>query len=305
MSEKGSTSNAQTPSGSQLAATVVPEWDGARWQLHFSETTLQVDPAVAGRITGYRLDSDEALTGPDVHPQNYGSSFWTSPQQVWGWPPPAEIDTACYQATTERNVLVLSGPTVTSGGIQGLSITKRIAANAEAAAVCLEYQIHNHGNGAQDVAAWEITRVPRANLHFFAEGPAGEVKKFQDLLPLASVGGVAWLEYDAARMDRDLLVGRHGSEGWLASLRDDLLFIKEFPVVAPDQAAPGEAGVLLFLSGESSYVELEAQSQLLRLASSETLSWAVQWRLRRLPAGLDRTRGSPELVEFVRSVLGR
>jgi hypothetical protein len=304
MTDKQAMNNPPPLPGTELPATVEPAWDGARWQLTFGQTTLQVDPGVAGRITGYRLGVDQALTGPDVHPDNYGSSFWTSPQAAWGWPPPAEIDTACYEAATEGNVLVLSGPTVASGGIQGLSITKRIAANAEAAAVCLEYQIHNHGNRARDVAAWEITRVPRANLHFFPEGPAGEVKKFQDLLPLASAGQVAWLQYDAARMDRDLLVGRHGSEGWLASVREDLLFIKRFPVVAPDRAAPGEAGILLFLSGESSYVELEPQSQSVPLPPRATLRWAVQWRLRRLPAALARTCGSTELVEFVRSVLG-
>jgi hypothetical protein len=286
-----------------LPATVTPTQQDGKWRLCFGSTCLEVEARTGARISSYRLDGDEVLTGPEVNPDNWGSTFWPSPQSAWGWPPPSEIDTAEYRVAIDGNVLVLSGATVASGGVAGLAITKRIGANAERAMVSVEYEIGNRGSQPCEVAGWEITRVPRNNLHFFPEGDPGEVKKFQDLLPLQSRGGVAWLDHDPARMDRDLLVGRHGAEGWMASLRGDLLFVKSFPEVPPSRCAPGEADVLLFSSGASAYVEVEAQSAMACLAPGATLRWPVRWAARRLPPGLDRTLGSAALVDFVRRVV--
>ena len=286
-----------------LPASVKPVEESNKWIFSFGETTLTVDPSVGGRITSYRLGRDEVLTGPEVNPTNWGSTFWPSPQSAWGWPPPTEIDTDPYRATLQGNTLVLTGPTVASGGVAGLSMGKRISVSAEQAIVCLEYQITNHSAAACEVAGWEITRVPRDNLHFFPEGAPGDVKKFQDLLPLQSAGGVAWLQYDPACMDRDLLVGRDGSEGWMASVRGDLLFAKYFPEIPEGGAAPGEAEVFLFLNGENAYVEVEAQSAVQRLEPGESLRWPVLWAVRRLPADVRVGVGSSALVDFVRRVL--
>jgi hypothetical protein len=286
-----------------LEPTARPSEHDGLWRLVFGEARLEVDPRLAGRITSLSLGQREVLTGPDVHADNWGSSFWISPQDAWGWPPPAEIDTSPYESTLRGNLLELIGPPVSTGAIAGLSITKRISASGELGVACIEYEIFNRSGRAQEVAGWEITRVPRDNLHFFPEGKPGEVKKFQDLLPLASAGQVAWLKYDADRMTRDLLVGRDGAEGWLGSVCDDLLFVKQYPEVAEGEAAPGEAEVLIFLNGESAYVELEAQSALRRLEPGQSLAWSVRWYVRQLPAELVARVGSTELVDFARSIL--
>jgi hypothetical protein len=287
----------------ELEPTTAPVQRNGLWRLAFAGAVLEVDPASAGRVTSYRLGSDEVLTGPDVHSDNRGSSFWLSPQDAWGWPPPAEIDTAAYASSLDGNVLALTGPPVSGGSIAGLAVRKYFWANAEQAVACIRYEVHNQSGRPQQVAAWEITRVPRSNLHFFPEGAPGDVKKFQDILPLVSSGGVAWLQYDPQLMDRDLLVGRDGAEGWLASVQGDLLFVKQFPEITDGRPAAGEAEVLLFLNGESAYVELEAQSVLRRLEPGQALAWSVRWYARRLPAGLSVRAGNPELVEFVRSIL--
>ena len=200
-------------------------------------------------------------------------------------------------------MLTLSGPPVRDGAIAGLCITKRVSVNAERAVVMLEYEVTNRGPAPQSVAGWEITRVPRDNLHFFPEGAAKPVKKFQPLLPLRSEGGVAWLSYDPQSMPEDLLVGRAGAEGWLASLRGRLLFIKQFPKVAVDRWAPGEAEILLFLNGNDPYVELEAQSGLVRLEPGGSLRWGVRWYARRVPDEIPGAVGSCPLVDFVRATL--
>jgi hypothetical protein len=287
----------------RLEPTTAPVRHNGCWRLTFAGLVLEVDPALAGRVTSYRLGSDEVLTGPDVHSDNWGSSFWLSPQDAWGWPPPAEIDTAAYTSSLDGKVLVLTGPPVAGGSIAGLAIRKYFSANAEQSVACIRYEVHNHSDRPREVAAWEITRVPRSNLQFFPEGAPGDVKKFQDVLPLDSSGGVAWLKYDPQHMDRDLLVGRDGAEGWLASARADLLFIKQFPEIIEGRPAAGEAEVLLFLNGQSAYVELEAQSAVRRLEPGQALAWSVRWYARRLPAGLSVRTGNPELVDFARSIL--
>jgi hypothetical protein len=283
----------------QPAPTVTPRECGGKWVFEFAETVLEVDPAVGGRITSFRLGGDEVLTGPEVNEVNWGSTLWPSPQSAWGWPPAAEVDTEPYRVSLQGNVLVLEGPTIRSGAIAGLGIVKRLAANAAQGLVCLEYEIVNRGTEPREVAAWEVTRVPRDNLQFFAEGAPGDVKKVCDLLPLESAGGVAWLQYDPARMVGNLSTGRDSGEGWVASLRGDLLFAKFFPKAPAGRAAPGEAEVFLYLSGENPYVEVEAQSELHHLAPGDSFRWPVVWAARRVPAGIGRS----ELVETVRGVL--
>jgi hypothetical protein len=283
--------------------TVTPTEHAGKWTFSFGDTTLVVEAERGARISSLRLGSDEVLTGPEVNAANWGSSLWPSPESLWGWPPPSEIDTEPYRACVVERRLELTGPTVRSGGVAGLAMTKRLWANAEQGFVCLEYELVNRGSSPCAVAAWEVTRVPRDNLHFFPEGGSGRVKKSHEVLPLRSEGGIAWLEYDLGVMDRDRLVGCDGAEGWMASVRGDLLFAKVFEEVPVERVAPGEAEVLLFSSGASAYVELEAQSAYERLAPGESLRWPVLWMVRRLPAALEVRAGNLALVDFVRRAL--
>src|SRR5262249_30269718 len=71
---------------------VMPVQRNGRWALDFGDLSFEVDPQIGGRVTTFALASVNLLTGPDVNPDNWGSSFWTSPQSVWNWPPPPQID---------------------------------------------------------------------------------------------------------------------------------------------------------------------------------------------------------------------
>src|SRR5258708_2702465 len=134
------------------------EVDGAR---------LEVDPRAGGRVTSLCYGDDEVLSGQDAHADNYGSTFWTSPQSAWGWPPPAEIDSAPYSAVAAPGALVLSGPPQSALGVR---VSKRFTIDRTRRAFLLEYVVHNVGMAPMACAHWEVTRVRPGGLTFFPSG---------------------------------------------------------------------------------------------------------------------------------------
>ena len=75
--------------------SAAPDAEGAErafFVLTLDDVRLEVDATRGGRITALRLGDRNLLSGAEVDAINYGSTFWTSPQSAWGWPPVAEID---------------------------------------------------------------------------------------------------------------------------------------------------------------------------------------------------------------------
>ncbi|HEY5958208.1 MAG TPA: hypothetical protein VIV60_16705, partial [Polyangiaceae bacterium] len=62
---------------------------------------MTIDPALGARILSFVLDGHNvlleapAVAGTD-NANNFGATFWPSPQSAWGWPPIAEIDSGEY-----------------------------------------------------------------------------------------------------------------------------------------------------------------------------------------------------------------
>ncbi len=171
-----------------------------------------------------------------MDPANFGSTFWSSPQSDWNWPPPPEIDSAPYAASLDGAVLSLSG--ATAAGL-GLAVEKRFSADREAGVVTVVYTLANRGSQARQVAPWEITRVAAGGLTFFPMGEGGPRKGPQDLLSPTIVNGVAWFAYDAAAITADQKLFADGQEGWIAHVDGDLLLVKSF---ADTPARAGRSG---------------------------------------------------------------
>src|SRR5690606_29442140 len=96
---------------------------GDNWQLSGDGWRVLVDPTAGARIAGFFVGNTNLLTGPEVDPSNYGSTFWTSPQSDWNWPPPPEVDNQPYAVLEgEDDVLVCCGAPCTQ---LGLLVTKR------------------------------------------------------------------------------------------------------------------------------------------------------------------------------------
>ena len=69
--------------GGSVQGPVKPVMRDGKWALDMGEVTLEVDPAVGGRIVTFKLGAENLLTGPAVNPTYYGSTLWISPETTW------------------------------------------------------------------------------------------------------------------------------------------------------------------------------------------------------------------------------
>lgn len=281
---------------------LAPTVDGGRYVFRAGELTLAVDPSIGGRVTQLSLGGTNVLTGPEVVangegslPNMFGSTFWTSPQSDWGWPPEEAIDRAPHRARLDGPVLELvSEP----GATTGYAVTKRIWMDAAREQVTLEYVLENR-RATLPAAPWEISRVPKEGLVFFpARSPALPPSTLDSTL----LDGVAWLDIaHAPGLDSKLF--QDGSEGWLAYVRRGVAFIKTFEDIARAEQASGEAEIEIFVSGAFDYIEIEQQGRLGLPPRGGSSRWRVGWLLRRLPPDITVSLGDAALVSWVRGVV--
>lgn len=279
----------------------VPTVNGSIYTFSFGDTVFAVDATKAGRVVSFSLAGKNVLTAPkNDEDNNWGSTFWCSPQSDWNWPPPAEMDPNPYAARVEGTTLVLEGATIPA---LGLAVNKRFSVDAARGVVAIEYGIVNQGQQARSVAPWEISRVASGGLTFFPMGEGQPWRGFQELLPLTIIDGVAWLPSGTMPASADQKAFADGREGWIAHLAGGLLLVKSFPGITAAQAAPGEAEIELYTDANRTYVEVENQGAYVNLAPGASLAWPVRWFLRKLDAGIHGAPGSNQLVSLVRGML--
>ena len=68
-------------------------------------------------------------------------------------------------------------------------------------------------------------------------------------------------------------------KGWLNFRDNGLVMSKHFPDIAPEDAAPGEAEIQVYIDARKTFVEIEAQGPYTELKPGEQLDWAVRWYL--------------------------
>jgi hypothetical protein len=264
-----------------------------RYALNGDGVTLEVDPQAGGRVTSFRLRGAEALSGPETHPTNWGSTLWTSPQSAWGWPPPPEFDDVPYAARVEGDALVLRGPPCATLGVV---LSKRFALDDAGRAVIVEYAAENVGHAPCALALWEVSRVPSGGLTFFPTGDGTH-----GALPLDVVGRGTWYRHRPETLtESGSKSSGDGTGGFIAHAGRGLLFVKSFDDTGPERQAPGEGEVEIY--GNTLYVEVELQGPYVTLAPGVTTRWSVRWTLHPLPAGLDLTPGNDALLTLAASV---
>jgi len=268
--------------------------------LEFGELYFAVDARRGGRVVSVRCGANELLTDSNVNPLNFGSTFWTSPQADWGWPPVEAIDAAPYELSelTPLSFRIRSGIVHGVGPrVDGVSITKTFSANLTAQAVDVAYEIRNHDAAPKELAAWEITRVAANGLTFFATSaePTGERPP-----PFTKALGAVWFQHHAdVAPDSKLFAD---GQGWIAHVTPErLLLVKAFPDVAAGSAAPGEAEIEVFSSPK--YVEVENQAAYGVIPPGGVSHWNVRWYLRQLPQNLALLPGDAELAAWVTNTL--
>jgi len=283
---------------SEASAPVV---SGSVYTFTFGDTVLAVDAAKAGRVATFSLAGRNVLTGPkNSEDNNWGSTFWTSPQSDWNWPPPAEIDPGPYTADVAGNSLVLGS---LAAPVLGLAVSKSFSVDAGKGMVAITYGIANKGTTPRKAAPWEISRVPAGGLTFFPMGEGKPWKGPQEMLPLEIRDGVAWFASPTVAAASDQKVFADGREGWIAHVAGDLLLVKAFSDTTPDQAAPGESEIEIYTDPGRTYVEVENQGPYVEIAPGAAVFWPVRWFLRKLDAKVAVRPGSPDLVGAVRALL--
>jgi hypothetical protein len=272
------------------------------YRLALAALDFEVAPGGA-RVVDVRLPGGaNLLTGPDVDPLNFGSTFWTSPQSAWPWPPPAAFDTAPFAVGGSADRLAFTGPPDPTVGAQ---IVKQFSAGPTSASIDIRYQITAVGAGGL-FAPWEITRVFPGGLTFFPTG--GDSPRAGGgfaLPPTRNAAGCTWYQHPGTPPGGDQKLLADGAGGWLAQVAGRVVLVKTFPDVPLGKTAPGEAEIEIFVDGKGRYVEVEEQGAYQALRSGQTLAWPVTWIVRALPDGLNASAGSPDLVAFVQRLVTR
>lgn len=278
---------------------VIPEKTGDFYRIKIQDQVMEINPQIGGRITSLRLGELEFLTGPEIHPDYWGSTFWPSPQKAWGGTLSAELDRLPYTVIEGNEGLKLESSIDPQSGC---AFIKEFYGNAEKGSFTIKYSIVNRSEQIQEVAPWEVTRVRTHGLTFF---PKGEGERWGGMASLAKdLSGITWFAYEAEKIPlKNTKFFSDGSEGWIAQINEGVMLVKKFPDIALESVAPSEAEVEVYANAEKTYIEIEQQGAYETLQPGDTVTWEVSWFLRALPDTLIAEVGNEALVEFARNLI--
>ena len=251
--------------------------------------TMTVSAKEGGKILSYKYGDQEMLS--QLRPANqYGSTFWTSPQKEWNWPPVQEFDKLPYTIEQQTPTHVA----ITSQVSQRLKLRvgKDITIDPKDGAFIITYSIKNEGNEPRQVAPWEITRVVNEGGLIFFDAPLDGITP-AGLMDFKAQNGAVWYQPDEANENRKI---NADGKGWLAYYNKGLLLVKKFQDLKPSEPAPDEAEIQVYVNRGKSYIELESQGAYTTLAPGAKLDWTVRWYL--LPVSGD-AQPSKALVEKI------
>ena len=241
------------------------------YELKVGDLTMTIDAAKGAKILSFK-HKDAEVINQSRWPESFGSTFWTSPQKEWNWPPVQEFDKGTYTVEKRDDKLIMTSPLSER---MKYRIRKEFAVDKKDLSIIVTYAIINESDETRQVAPWEITRVPNDGIIFFdapLEGitPAG-------LLPMKAEHGAVWYTVDEANENRKI---NADGKGWLAYCAKGLLLVKKFQDLKAEEPAPGEAEIQVYVNRGKSYIEIESQGAYTTLKPKEELTWTVRWYLK-------------------------
>ena len=263
------------------------------------KVSFTVNPLVGGRITSFKLDDFNFLTGKEIEPNGYGSTFWPAPQSMWVWPPIPALDNEPYSADDNGSSIKLISKEDPKTGFQ---FVKEFSAG-KSNCINLKYTIINKSRETKKVAPWEISRTVKGGLLFFPMGKGKLGVKYFEPAPVDIINGIAWYKDELKRPEKNQLSFADGSEGWLAYAVNNKLFIKKFKDIKPESIAPGEGEVLFYVASNADFIEVEVEGEYKSLEPGEKSLWNMEWIAKDIPANIKVEKGNKELVNFVREVV--
>ncbi len=272
-----------------------PRPAGMVYAFIFGDQELVIDPSDGARTVGFKLAGKNVLLERQDNPEAYGSSFWTSPQSDWGWPPPPELAGKAWAVETGGSALLLRSKPVAKLSIE---VSERVSVDLAKQFATFEYSIKNAGSTPKKIAPWQNTRVAPGGLTLY---PSGGALSAESTLKFDTAGEIAFFKHDPSQFKNGVKSFGDGKEGWLAHVSGELVLIKTFPDVPREQQAPKEAEIELYVDGAGQFVEVEQQGPYTELQPGASSTWTVKWYLRKLPPGVKGEAASKELVDFIRA----
>jgi hypothetical protein len=254
-----------------LSAQTINTLENGRYSISVGDVTLTVDAARGGKVVSYKYQDQEILSTTRM-PNSFGSTFWTSPQKEWNWPPVPEFDTKPFNAEVKDGVLVLTGE---KSARFGYRIRKEFSADKKDNAIVIKYTIINESGETRKVAPWEISRVPNGGVVFFEAKEATPANNMKGL-PFTYEYGAAWYVMDEDRENRKI---NADGTGWLAFCDKGLMFVKKFENIKAEEAAPAEAEIQIYANPGKTFVEIEEQGVYTTLNAGESVDWTARWYL--------------------------
>ena len=263
-----------------------------KYTLKNGNMTMTIDAAKGAKILSLKCGDKEVISQMKW-PETFGSTFWTSPQKEWYWPPVPEYDKKPYQVEEADG-----GLKMTSEVSEKLKyrICKQFKVDEQDQSYVITYSIINESDETRKVAPWEITRVPNDASLIFFEAPADSIWP-AGLMSFKDAFGAAWYQPDEAAENRKV---NADGKGWLAYCGNGLLLVKRFEDLNASQPAPDEAEIQVYVNRGKTYIELESQGAYTTLKPKEQLSWTVRWYLQPYDGAAEP---SEALLQQVRKLL--
>lgn len=239
------------------------------WKI--GDVSIGVDSQNGGRISTLAIHGFNLLTGPEVDSINYGSTLWLSPQNLWGWPPPATLDRQPYRLISAEDSILHLHSMIDERF--GLSFGKRFLPSEQDTSLRITYTIHNHTDSVRQYAIWEVTRMHKDSEVLFTleeENSLRSVKeKFWEINDSLVVVNIT---------EEDTLTNKMyaNGQGWLIYLFDSLALIKTFTNLSLDQLPPTHNEIEVYID-DTAYLEVEQHSPFVKIAPGASYQWQVLW----------------------------
>lgn len=276
-----------------VTTTLAQDNDG-KYTLQNGERTMVIDAAKGGKILSLNYGEREVISQLRW-PEAFGSTFWTSPQKEWNWPPVPEYDKRPYAVEQKDGVLTLTSEVSER---MKYRIRKAFAVDERDGAFVITYTIINESDEVRKVAPWEITRVQNEGGLIFFEAPVEGITP-AGLMDFKDAFGAAWYQTDETNGNRKV---NADGKGWLAYYNNGLLLVKQFDDLDASQPAPDEAEIQVYVNRGKAHIELESQGAYTTLQPKESVNWTVRWYLQ--PSDLP-VEPSEKLLKLARKQINR
>lgn len=242
----------------------------AKYSIQMNDLTMTID-SKGGKILSFKYKDAEVISQIRF-PEAFGSTFWTSPQKEWNWPPVPEYDKQPYTVEVKGASLVMKSNV--SPRLK-YSIMKEFVPDAKENAIIINYTITNESDETRKVAPWEVTRVQNGDGLIFFDADVNNITP-AGLMDFKEEYGAAWYQPDVTNQNRKI---NADGKGWLAYATNGLLLVKKFQDLEPSQPAPNEAEIQVYVNRGKAHIELESQGAYTTLEPGKSLTWTVRWYL--------------------------